>query len=154
MGTSLRRAGFTLVELVVVFGLLTMVLALGLFISLDVYRGFGNRSERATIAALLARARSHAIANVGESPWGVCEDTSAKTYALFRGAGYAAGAYVDETVPASGAATVTGMPPCAAGQGIVFAQLSGTTTATTTVVKEGAGPDSVISINDLGTIIW
>jgi prepilin-type N-terminal cleavage/methylation domain-containing protein len=147
------REGFTLIEIIVAVAILLCVLALGLLISLDVYRGYAYRSERATVVALLTRARSHAMANVNQAPWGVCEDAGGGVYKLFRGAGYSASAYVDESVPVAPAGQVTGLPACTSGAGIVFSQLSGTTTAATITVQETAGPQTV-TINSEGAIIW
>ena|SRR3989344_885912 len=145
--------GFTLIEIIVAVAILVTLLALGLFISLDVYRGYTYRSERATVVALLTRARSHAIANINQSPWGLCEDAAGGSYILFRGAGYSASAFVGEEVPVAPAGQVTGLPACAPGSGIVFSALSGTTTAATITVQQSTGP-ATITINDEGTIIW
>ena len=144
---------FTLIEVLVTLGILTAVLALGLFVSLDVYRGYSYRSERSTIVALLTRARSHAMANVGQSAWGVCENAGGGTYLLFRGTGYAAGAFVDEALPVAPAGQVAGIPACAPGAGVVFSALWGTTTPVTITVLQTGGPQT-IAINHEGTIIW
>src|SRR4051812_20336941 len=122
--THASRA-FTLVEIIVAVAILVTVLALGLFVSLDVYRGYTYRSERATLVALVTRARSHAMANINQSSWGLCKDAASGSYTLFRGTGYSASAYVDESVSAGRATAVSGLPDCALGGGIVFSALSG-----------------------------
>lgn len=153
MPRSPRRGGFTLIEIVVALTILITILGLGLFVSLDVYRGYTYRSERATVLALLTRARSHAMANIDQSPWGVCEDPGGGTYKLFRGEGYAASALVDESVPVAPAGQVSGLPPCTSGAGIVFTELTGTTSPATITVQQTGGPQT-ITINDEGTTFW
>src|SRR3989344_5249325 len=92
-GTRILRAklkgGFTLVEVIVVIAIVGLIFGLGLFMSFDVYRGFSHRSERDVIVSLLERARSHAMANVGQSAWGFCEDAG-NNYIIFHGTVYAA----------------------------------------------------------------
>jgi prepilin-type N-terminal cleavage/methylation domain-containing protein len=144
------KRGFTLIEVIVVIAILTIVMTLGLFMSLDVYRGYQYRSERGVLVALLERARSHAMANVGQSAWGLCKEGD--YYALFGGSAYSPGA-VEESIPASKAATVLGVPECSGGA-VVFAALSGTTTPATITVEQGTAPTATITLNDHGTIIW
>ena len=156
---STRCEGFTLIEILVTLAVVTALIALGLFISMDVYRGFLHRSERDTVVSLLQRARSHAMANIGQSPWGFCKDAGG-SYVVFRGASYAPDE-VETSVAASGAPAITGMPQCGSPPGpppneIVFTQLSGTTTSgiPDITIKQGAAPADTITINDQGTIIW
>lgn len=144
--------GFTLLEILIVIAIIGLIAALGLFISMDVYRGFLHRSERDTIVSLLERARSHAMANIGGSAWGFC--ALGGNYVVFRGTDYPTGTV--ETSVATSSALVTNIPYCGPNPGdvIVFAQLSGTTTPATISVQQGAAPAATITINDHGTILW
>ncbi|MBT9168081.1 MAG: hypothetical protein DDT19_01426 [Syntrophomonadaceae bacterium] len=140
--------GFTFFEILVVTGLFSVLIALGLFMSMETFRGSIYRSEQATVVSVLQKARSRAMANIDQSPWGVYYDPIANAYFIFRGGSYTPGA-TNEKIPGNAAVTVTGLflP------GVVFSQLSGTTTATTTAVVQD-GRTSTISINYEGAINW
>jgi prepilin-type N-terminal cleavage/methylation domain-containing protein len=135
-------SGFTLIEIIIVIAIFGALLALGLFMSMDAYRGFSFRSERSTIVSLLQKARSRAMNNSNQTPWGVCYQSG--NYVIFQGLACTTG----ETIPAGPAATTTGLLA-----GVVFSQLSGTTTAATITVLQD-GRSSTISTNNEGTIIW
>ncbi len=139
--------GFTLIEIVIVVGILGLVLALGLFMSLDSYRGFLNRSEVSTVVSILLRARSHAVNNVYQAGWGVCY--IAPNYILYRGTACATGLTTNETLPANQGATIAGL----AAPGVRFSALDGTTTAATITVVQN-GKTSTITLNNEGRIDW
>lgn len=145
-----RRAtqgGFTLIEILIAMAIFLLLVGLGLFMSMDAYRGYSFRSERDVVVSLLQKARSRSMANIHQSAWGVCTINS--TYIVFRGTACVAGAATNETLPVSSSATVAGL----LSPGVVFSQLGGTTTATTVTVTEGTRV-STISINHEGTINW
>jgi prepilin-type N-terminal cleavage/methylation domain-containing protein len=143
--------GFTLIEILVVIAIIGLIFGIGLFLSFDVYHGFSHRSERDIIVSMLERARSYALANVEQAPWGFC--VAAGHYEVFHGASYSAGA-VEQSLATSSAATVLGAPGCATNP-VIFAQLSGTTTAAGPItITQGSAPADTITINDQGTISW
>ncbi len=153
------RRGFTLLEILITLAIFSVIIGLGLFMSLDVYRGFNSRSERDVVVALLQKARSRSLANINETAWGLCY--TAPNYVIFRGS-YTAGATTNEPVPASPAVTLSGFPTCGSGTEIVFAQLTGdlspqlvpaTSEKTITVSQQGR-PDQTVSINNEGRINW
>src|SRR4051812_11137981 len=96
-----RRAGFTLIEIVVTLGILSALFALGLLVSLDAYRATMSRSERDTIVAIVERARSHAVYNSSQSAWGAC--LLGGQYVIFRGTDCAVTS-TSEQYPANAAA--------------------------------------------------
>ena len=59
-------------EIIIVIAMFGALLALGLFMSMDAYRGFSFRSEEDTVVSLLQKARSRAMNNMNQTPWGVC----------------------------------------------------------------------------------
>ena len=62
MGSRARApSGITLVELLVVMGMLTTLLSLGLFVSFSEYRGTHFRNERTRLVSVLQKARSEAV---------------------------------------------------------------------------------------------
>lgn len=136
--------GFTLIELLIVIALVTLMIGLGLFVSIDTYHATLARSERDVIAGLLARARSSSMANIDDTAWGVCY--IAPNYIVFRGTSCTAGTSTNEPTPAASDAVITGFASA-----IVFTQLSGTTTGgTITIVQQGK--TSTITVNHEGAI--
>jgi prepilin-type N-terminal cleavage/methylation domain-containing protein len=138
--------GFTLLEILVVIAIFTVLIALGLFMSMETLRGALSRSERDTVVSLLERARSRAMANIGQSPWGMCY--LAPNYVVFKGTACSAATAVDTVAANPGTATTGLLPP-----GIVFSQLAGTTTPASVTVTQ-SGRTSAITINYEGAIIW
>lgn len=136
------RTGFTLVEILIALAILSIIAALGLFASMGAYHSYHRYSQRELLLDVLAQARSHAMNNRDELPWGVCRDSG--QYVLF--AGTPAGPQ-SERFPAAAPSTV---PDCAGG-GIIFAQLTGTTTPATIAITE-AGHSSTIRLSYEGRI--
>lgn len=66
------KAGFTLIEVVIVLGLVVLIAGTGLFIDFDNLRGRLFHSDKETLIAALQHARSQAVASIcrGED----CED--------------------------------------------------------------------------------
>jgi Tfp pilus assembly protein FimT len=137
--------GFTFVEIIIVIGLFTMLAALGLCVSMDTFRGGLHRSEEAMAVSLLQKARSSAMANDDQMPWGVC--VQEHNYVLFRGATCAAGGVTDEEIPLQDTSTVTFSAP------IIFSQLSATTSGGTITIVQGTHTDTIV-VNQEGTILW
>lgn len=144
--------GFTLVEILVSITIFTIVLGLGLFMTMDTYRAYISRSERDMVVSELQLARSRAMNNIYETNWGVCYDGT--NYIVFRGT-YTPGASTNESTPASASATLSSTGnafSCATG-GIVFQQLTGQATVSTITVVQN-GQSKQISTNNEGAISW
>lgn len=140
--------GFTLIEIVVVMAIFTVLIGLGLFMSIDSYRGFAFRSEQDTIVSVLEKARSRAVNNYYQSPWGVCY--LAPNYLIFKGS--TCTAVNSDAIPANAGVAAasnfaTTFPT------VVFSQLAGTSTGGTITVTQNART-STVQINYEGTIIW
>jgi prepilin-type N-terminal cleavage/methylation domain-containing protein len=151
MKTSQRA--FTLIEILVVTAIFAVIIALGLLMSMETFRGTTFRSERDTMIGVLTKARSRSMANIKQSPWGVHYAGSPNfTYTIFKGSTYVAGAATNEDLPGNKDSTVTGWPV----GDIVFSQLSGTTTAVVTppiAIAENSRTANV-TVNYEGTITW
>jgi prepilin-type N-terminal cleavage/methylation domain-containing protein len=63
--------GFTLMEVIVVIGLLAVFAVMGLSYSFDSYRGYLFRSEYTSFVNMLAKARNQALNNFNESCHGI-----------------------------------------------------------------------------------
>ncbi len=141
----MKLRAFTLIEIVVVLAIFSVLILSGLFMSMDTLRGTLHRSERDVVVSLLQKARSRALANMHQSPWGVCYIEP--SYIVFRGTLCAPELPTNEPVPASSANPGVFSSP------IVFSQLSATTTGgTVTLVQDGR--TSVVTVNAEGAIDW
>jgi prepilin-type N-terminal cleavage/methylation domain-containing protein len=156
--TSLRDKlrGFTLVEVMITIALMSVLLGLGLILSMDVYRGTLYRSTRQVLISSLTTARGRALSNMYQSTHGVCY--APPDFIIFRGTTYSATSPYNETVPGNPAVTLSSTGAfitCGSGTGIVFSQLAASTSNTGTItVSESGHADETVSVNSLGTIIW
>jgi len=150
----MRKNGFTLVETLVVLGVLTVVAALTLTLSMQSLNGYAVRSERDVVVSLLQKARSQSMTTIHKVAWGVCLDTVTAQYILFRDE-YVAGSSSNERTDASSGVVVHSVPNtflCDHG-GLVFSLLAGTTSPVVLTVTQN-GRSNTISINYEGTIDW
>ncbi len=141
--------GTTLIEILITLAVLALVLALGLFMSFEAYRSTTRRSERETIVSMLERARSRALANIGETSWSVCYD--AGNYIIAKGSTCNDSVAYDrvEANPVVVADSDFSDFP------IEFAQVTGTVAgAPKTVTVTQNGKDEEIEVNHEGRINW
>ena len=147
--------GFTVLEMLVVMGLLAIVSALGLFMSMDSYRGGSFRNERDTIVTALQTARSQAMNNICLGSG--CTDGKAHgvhfeigKYIIFQGNAYSSSDPLNQTIASNDPNVVVTGPA-----DVIFSQLSGQVAAAGTIaVSDQAGHSSTISINGEGQIVW
>lgn len=123
------------------------IAGLGLFITMDTYRHTSLREERDVLVSMLTRARTLSMTNTGGLPHGVCYETENNLYRVFKGDGQ-----VEIEISKGNSITISGMPTCESG-GIVFSQLSGTTTETTIVLSENTN-SLVVEVSGEGTILY
>ena len=135
-----------MVEIIVVIGILTVIIAFGMVIDLNVFKGDTFRAEEATIVSILEKARSRAMANMFESPHGVCYISP--DYVIFRD-GICDKLGTDETVPSNTNITVSFISATS----VIFNQLAGTTTGATIRITDGVKIEDII-INNEGRINW
>jgi prepilin-type N-terminal cleavage/methylation domain-containing protein len=150
------RNGFTLIEMMVVIGMTIFILTLGLFLSLDAYRGYQFRSERSVLLSTLERARSLSMSNVFETTHGVC--FVEPNYIIFRGATCDASDPDNETIPSSPAISITGITTA---NPVVFEQLTGRLVPQLSPVSNEyaitlihGSRSEIVSINNEGRMNW
>ena len=131
--------GFTLIEILLTLAILSVLLGLGLFATIEGYRGSVSRSEREVVMSLLERARSRAMANVGQSSWGLC--FVAPNYILFKGTVCKEGSFSEATLASEGT-VVEGL------EGATFAQLSGNAASTTVTIKQNGRTEAIFITNE------
>lgn len=149
--------GFTLVEIIVVIAIFSILISLGVLMSMETFRGTFHRSERDTIVSLLEKARSRSMANINETSWSVCY--IAPNYVIAKGSACTPAAAFDsvEANPAVASASNFSRTPSAF-PAITFAQLSGDasslTIPVTITIKEPGRGDQTVQINSQGLIDW
>ncbi len=146
---NFAKRGFTLIEVLIVLGILAIVVAFSLVASTSDYEASAFRAERTALLTLLETARADALNNVDETSHGLYITGSG--YTLFEGASYATrDASRDQSVPASYAATVTGGT-----SEVVFAQLSAESSDTTiTLTDPNRHLAYTITVNKEGGVSW
>ena len=139
--------GFTIIEVMVAVGLITIIGSLALFVSMDFYRSYNLDVEVETIIILITRARGRAVNNIDATSHGIYIDEEELT--LFRGESYASrDEDLDEVFPRAQAFEVDGLSE------IVFDQLTGEASATGTITISGQGRTAIVEINNEGRIDW
>ena len=140
--------GFTLVEVLITLGIFLLVSTVAVVVGLDSYQRVNFRSDVATAAALLQKARSSAMSNVNEASHGVYFDNTAKQFVLFQGNDYASRAPAqDVIIDFSKGVTVTV-------EEVVFTQLSGAATTDGGIEFSSNGQPVTIEVNADGGINW
>lgn len=144
------KKGFTLIEILVSFGILIILAVMGLFLSMDFFRGYSFNYEENILIAALQKARSESMANINESAHGFYFDAVNNQYVIFQGNNYGTrNALLDETFPAAKIISVSGIPS----EGIVFEQLSGDCLPADIIIS-GNSKSKTIQVNKEGTISW
>ena len=140
--------GFTLIEILVLIAIMGTLIGMGLFFTLDAYRGSLFRSEVSVVVNLLQKARNQAINNIGQSPHGVRFESD--EYVLFHRDSYGSGDPTDEEIIANPTISVTGLSE------VVFDQLTGRVDPGMTgdITVQYGGRAAIININDEGRIDW
>ncbi len=139
------KSGFTLIEILIVMAILCMIIAFGSIIDLSAFKSDNFEVEKSKIISVLERARSHSMANMFDSSFGVCY--IAPDYIIFRG-GTCTISATSETISANTNITTSFAPTA-----IIFEGLTGNTTSATIHLTDGI-KSADININNEGTISW
>lgn len=119
-----KTVGFTLLEGLLVVGILLVIFAAGLPVAVNFYQAYQFDSEYELMFSLLEQARNQAMANVNEANHGLSINNV--NFVLFQGASFAArDTSKDKSFPRNN--TVTISTPTE----LVFAALDGTVASTT-----------------------
>lgn len=159
--TSTPNIGFTLIEVLVVLGILVVLFGFGAALGLDAFRRYAFHNERDLLVAVMQKARSQSVSNLclgagctGGRPHGV--NFTSGGYTLFQGPSYAArDAGVDENYQTSYSINFS---PSSFSE-VVFHQLAGSASTTPVNVwnldlSDTAGETSTITVNSEGRIFW
>jgi len=139
--------GFTLIEILIAIGILTIILSFGYLISFDFYKNYALQSEKDLLVSILRKARSQALNNVGAAPHGVYIDNA--SYTIFYGNSYVSrDSQYDENIKKAPGINLSGLNE------IVFAPLTATSTASGTIVLNNGTGSFSIDVNYEGRINW
>jgi prepilin-type N-terminal cleavage/methylation domain-containing protein len=151
--------GFTLMEMLVVIGIIAMFAVMSLFLDINNYRGDAFRSEQSVIGMALQTARADALNNINQKRHGVAIHPGGYDgYVIFEGDTYNPADPKNENIKSSYNVTFTPASPSE----IVFRQLSGDALDVSgnsydgdiTLVDSQRNMTAVISINHEGKISW
>jgi len=136
-----------MIEIAVVIGLFAILVALGLLMSMDVWRGSSFGSEQDIVVSLMHKARSRAVSNINEHDHGLEIDMVNEEYILFE---------VDDD-----GTTHINESPFEMSSGfefpddtqVVFAARTGSTSGYSLTI-EGQGKTRTFDINSEGGVTW
>lgn len=153
--STTNSRGFTLIEILIVIGLVALVGGAVLFVDLNNYRGDSFRSERNTVVNLLGQARIDALNNVSEEPHGLALHPAdyPDSYVLFAGSSYASSDPATRVPYKQNYAVAFGPGSPAE---VVFEQLNGDSSVagTITMTDSDRAFSFDIAINSEGGISW
>lgn len=157
--TVYTNKGFTLVEILVVIGLIGMVLTIGSLVNLNMFTRELSYSEVDTLVGVLQNARNRAMNNINAMPHGVHYEDGNASYVIFEGNTYD-GDGIEVPRPMEGGEVNTNVNITMDGDeefNIVFAQLSGEVNGSDTgtiLIDNTSGIDKGIIISENGLIDW
>ena len=145
--TFKNKAGFTLVELMMVMGILALLITISLPLAINFYKTRQLDVVENGIVQALRRAQLKSMAMENDSPFGVYISNDSKKYILFKGSSYAArdSAY-DEIFDLSANLLVSGLSE------IVFSKLKGASSAIGNITLTIDSQTETININETGRI--
>ncbi|MBU1349055.1 prepilin-type N-terminal cleavage/methylation domain-containing protein [Patescibacteria group bacterium] len=142
----MRRVGFTLIELVIVIGIMAVIVAVTAPLTIRSYQNQLVAETAQQLAETLRRAQSRATAARGDSPHGV--KILSDGYVLFQGRSYATRVVAeDETTPIPSSITVS-----STATEVVFSKLYATSSMVGTMSVIGAGGTIDVTVNAVGKI--
>jgi prepilin-type N-terminal cleavage/methylation domain-containing protein len=145
--SSHQFSGFTLIEVLVVMGILTIITSLGYLVTVDFYKSYAFNAERDTIISLMQKARAQSLSNINQAGHGFY--VNGNNYIVFQGLNYAnrTSSY-DQALSISPGISVSPQPFEAD-----FGQISGTSSSLSLVLTDGKRSET-ISLNSEGQINW
>ena len=150
-----NTSGFTLIEVLVVMGILAILSTMGYLVTIDFYKSYAFNAERDTIVSLLQKARAASLSNINQSPHGVLLDAANSQYVVFQGT---PGNSLDQDVSYSPGISRT--DTLSTNHEVVFQQLTGNALDSNgnplngNIILTEGNRSETISLNNLGQINW
>jgi len=164
--TKTRRfqAGFTMIEVVIVMGMLVIIGSLGMFMSMENLRSGAFRNDRNAAISALQRARSLAVNNMcfdgggvvctDGKPHGVRFDPATRGITIFQISPGETNFDNRDEVADEFIAFDSRTTAIDAAKTIIFERLSGKSADISVILNDGAAHNSEININSEGRIDW
>lgn len=152
MSKHIHKKGLTLIEILLVIGIFTLIISLGLITDLGFLKSDILQTEKSIVVSLLERARNRSMSNSFQSPHGFC--FIPPNYVIFRdgpGTRCTAGVSTNEIIPAN--TNVAEDAGTTFPAFVIFSQLSGTSTPAVIHLTDGIKTED-ITINYEGRINW
>lgn len=158
------RAGITLIEIILVIGIMSITASLGLFVNANSHQGNTFRSSRDLLIATLEHARAQAVNNIclgSECVNGKTHGVHIKTdgngfitsYILFQGEPYDSADPLNTRIDVSGNTSRNVSLSLGSDVDIYFGQLSGDSNPASITLTNDI-ETSIITINSEGRITW
>lgn len=145
--------GFTLIEILVVIGLVALVLGIGAVTNVSFYTRELRASEQTTFVAVLEKARSRAMNNIYGSKHGL--HIKPESYVLFYKFPYNDAEPTNEAIPRNPNITITSTDTHLTDNEVIFNQLSGETEDVGIfTMQDTSGKTKTVEIQENGLIIW
>ena len=145
-----NRAGFTLMEIALVFGLFAVVGVLTLPLGIESYRNYLMSYEVRNLVSVIRRAENLSITQAHSTSYGVA--LLPNDFVIFQGSSYVSrNPSFDEMYDRSSAVNVTTTPPISE---IVFAPISGLPNATATFFLSNELNTLSVDLNSQGVLNW
>ena len=139
--------GFTLIEILLVIGILTILVSLTLPLSLSFYKSQQLDSHTQDLIQVLRRAQLKAMAAEADSSFGIYFDKDQKKYILFRGDLFNPAAPDNEEFNLPQVITINTQF-----SEIIFSKLEGRPNVFGNIILDSNGDSRVININKLGRV--
>lgn len=141
-----EQCGFTIIEIIVVLGILSMLLILSIAISFQHYKSFALHAERDRVVGILTQSRTLAMVNSNRLPHGV--HVTSDSFIIFQGQEFITTDPQNTIISSDTAVGHNGISD------IIFTQVSGNVLQTGTISLNNASGSEDISINTEGLIQW
>ena len=138
--------GFTIIEIIVVIGLIVAILAFGSIFDINSFSRELARGETSTLVSVLNKARSKSMNNLYNAPHGVYIDTN--DFVIFRTSSYNPTEPTNEKFPRNTNVAISGM------NSVIFERLSGEPNTTGVFTLSDGTNTKTIEIKSSGLIEW
>jgi Tfp pilus assembly protein FimT len=141
-----NKEGFTVLEIILIIGILGIIFAIGLPVTFDFYQNYQLQAEQNKFISLLEIARNSAMINLNQSSHGVYWDND--NLIIFEGNDFATrNQNQDQNFPRTKAISISGTNE------ITFGAISGQTASSVFVFNNG-DKSSNVYVNQEGQINW